>query len=79
MASFLQRLQQTKDTLTTLETVASQSFSDIILEAAGINLPELPLPTQEEVNTFFIKIFLKKKKKNNQIKYLNKSRPEVEN
>ena len=56
MASFLQRLQQTKDTLTTLETVASQSFSDIILEAAGINLPELPLPTQEEVNTFFIKI-----------------------
>jgi hypothetical protein len=56
MASFLQRLQKTKDTLTTLETVASQSFSDIVLEAAGLTIPELPLPTQEEVNEFFIKI-----------------------
>jgi hypothetical protein len=56
MASFLQRLQETKDTLKTLETVASQSFSDIVLEAAGINLPELPFPTQEEVNAFFVKI-----------------------
>jgi hypothetical protein len=56
MASFLQRLQQTKDTLTTLETVASQSFSDIVLESAGLTIPELPLPTQEEVNEFFIKI-----------------------
>jgi hypothetical protein len=36
MASFLQRLQQTKDALTTLETVASQSFSDIVLESAGL-------------------------------------------
>ena len=56
MASFLQRLQQTKDTLTTLETVASQSFSDIVLESAGLTIPELPLPTQEEVNEFFTKI-----------------------
>ena len=56
MASFLQRLQQTKDALTTLETVASQSFSDIVLESAGLTLPELPLPSQEEVNEFFIKI-----------------------
>lgn len=56
MASFLQNLQKTKDTLTTLETVASQSFSDIVLESAGLTIPELPLPTQEEVNEFFIKI-----------------------
>jgi hypothetical protein len=56
MASFLQRLQQTKDVLTTLETVASQSFSDVVLEAAGLTIPELPLPTQEEANNFFIKI-----------------------
>lgn len=56
MASFLQNLQKTKDILTTLETVASQSFSDIVLESAGLTIPELPLPTQEEVNEFFIKI-----------------------
>lgn len=56
MASFLQNLQKTKNTLTTLETVASQSFSDIVLEAAGLTIPELPLPTQEEVNAFFIKV-----------------------
>jgi hypothetical protein len=55
MASFLQRLQKTKDTLTTLETVESQSFTDIVLEASGLNI-EIPLPTQEEVNEFFIKI-----------------------
>ena len=53
MPSFLQNLQKTKDTLITLETVESQSFSDIVLEAAGITIP---LPTQEEVNEFFIKI-----------------------
>jgi len=58
MPSFLQSLRNASDFLTTLDTVTtnSQSFSDIVLEAAGINLPELPLPTQEEVNVFFIKI-----------------------
>ena len=56
MASFIQRLQNTKEKLTALETVASQSFSDVVLEAAGLTIPELPLPTQEEVNEFFIKV-----------------------
>jgi hypothetical protein len=42
-------------------------------------VPWRPQYILEQWNTFFIKIFKKKKKKNNQIKYLNKSRPEVEN
>ena len=49
----LQKLKDTKAFLENLESVEDQSFADVVLEAAGINIP---LPTEDEVIEFYKEI-----------------------
>jgi hypothetical protein len=46
----LQKLKDTKAFLEAVEGVEDQSFAEVVLEAAGVNIP---LPTQEEVVAFY--------------------------
>ncbi len=49
----LQKLKDTKAFFENLESVEDQSFADVVLEAAGINIP---LPTEDEVIEFYKEI-----------------------
>ena len=49
----LQKLKDTKAFFEDLESVEDQSFADVVLEAAGVNIP---LPTEDEVIEFYTEI-----------------------
>tara|TARA_B100000497_G_C7679249_1_gene410814 strand:+ start:1022 stop:2341 length:1320 start_codon:yes stop_codon:yes gene_type:complete len=49
----LQKLKDTKSFLENVESVEDQSFADVVLEAAGVNIP---LPTEDEVIEFYTEI-----------------------
>ena len=49
----LQKLKDTKAFIEDLESVEDQSFAEVVLEAAGVNIP---LPTEDEVIEFYTEI-----------------------
>jgi hypothetical protein len=49
----LQKLKDTKAFFEDLESVKDQSFAEVVLEAAGVNIP---LPTEDEVIEFYTEI-----------------------
>jgi hypothetical protein len=49
----LKKLKDTKAFFEDLESVEDQSFADVVLEAAGVNIP---LPTEDEVIEFYTEI-----------------------
>jgi len=49
----LQKLKDTKAFFEDLESVEDQSFAEVVLEAAGVNIP---LPTEDEVIEFYTEI-----------------------
>ena len=49
----LQKLKDTKAFFEDLESVEDKSFADVVLEAAGVNIP---LPTEDEVIEFYTEI-----------------------
>ena len=49
----IQKLKDTKAFFEDLESVEDQSFAEVVLEAAGVNIP---LPTEDEVIEFYTEI-----------------------